>query len=94
MIEKNDNGELAWVAGPDGRTHSVSDLEVDMLIFGRDDGHSVSIILPDGNQKIKEVKVLGETAKAVTYVEHFSDDSLSNIVSGLPYRGGANPRGF
>jgi len=62
--------------------------------FGRDDGHSVSIILPDGNQKIKEVKVLGETAKAVTYIDHFSDDSLSNIVSGLPYRGGANLRGF
>ncbi len=76
VIVKNDNGVLEWVAGPNDRTMSVSDFEADMLIFGRQGGPSVSIILPaeDENQKIKEVKVLGESAKSVAYVEYFGED--------------------
>ncbi len=32
------------------------------------------LTMPTGNTTVKEVKVLGESSKAVTYLEHFTDD--------------------
>lgn len=88
VILKNSNEKLKWVAGPHDRTMSVGDLEGDALIFGRDDGPSVTIILPNEDArdtKIKEVKVLGESAKAVTYVEHIMDDFSKQYMYWIAY---------
>ena len=70
VILENNNGNLEWVAGPEDRTMSIDTA----IIFGRDEGPSVTIHMPLNNTKIKEIKVFGESAKAVTYVEHFTND--------------------
>ncbi|MBM6617282.1 hypothetical protein [Bacillus suaedaesalsae] len=68
-ILKNNNGKLVWEAGPDDRTQSISDA----MVFGRDEGSTVTLLLPN-QENIKSIKVLGEYAKAVTYVEEVTDD--------------------
>lgn len=76
VILKNSDKKLEWVAGPKDRTLSIS-AEANAMVFGRVEGPSVTILLPDGeakDTKIKEIKVLGESAKAVTYVENITDD--------------------
>jgi hypothetical protein len=70
VILENKEGKLSWVAGPEDRTGSVDT----SMIFAREDGPTVTITMPMGNAAVKEVKVLGESAKAVTYLEHFTDD--------------------
>jgi hypothetical protein len=90
VILKNRNGLLEWVAGPNDRTMSMSLQEVGALIFGRDDGPSVTILLPNENAsdtKVKEIKVLGESAKAVTYVEYFMDDFSKQYMYWIAYTG-------
>ena len=67
VILENKEGKLKWVAGPEDRMGS-SDTS---MIFERED-ISVTITLPFRDKTIKEVKVLGESAKAVTYIEHFT----------------------
>jgi hypothetical protein len=84
VILENSDGKLEWVAGPDDRTITVDNAG----IFGRDDGPSVTIILPDENArdtKIKEIKVLGESAKVVTYVEHFTNDFSKQYMYWIAY---------
>ncbi|NDI36877.1 hypothetical protein [Chengkuizengella sediminis] len=78
VILKNSNGKLEWIAGPDDRTLSIGFGEVSALIFGRDQGSSVTILLPNAispeeDTNVKVVKVLGEPAKAVTYIREFAD---------------------
>jgi hypothetical protein len=70
VILKNKEGKVKWAAGPEDRTVSVDS----SMIFEREDGPSVTLTMPTGNTTVKEVKVLGESAKAVTYLEHFTDD--------------------
>ncbi|MCM3361613.1 hypothetical protein ACTNDN_22480 [Niallia sp. HCP3S3_B10] len=70
VILENKEGKVNWVAGPEDRTGSVDT----SMIFAREDGPTVTITMPTGNTAVKEVKVLGESAKAVTYLEHFTDD--------------------
>ncbi len=70
VILENKEGKLKWVAGPDDRTGSVDST----LIFGRKDGPSVTITLPFTDTEIKEVNVLGESAKEVSYIQHITDD--------------------
>ncbi|MBO8155039.1 MAG: hypothetical protein H0Z32_01145 [Bacillaceae bacterium] len=72
VILKIDDGSLAWVAGPDDRTMSISFKEGYAMIFGREEGPSVTIFLPD--EKIKEIKVMGESAKAITYTDYLTDN--------------------
>ncbi|MBP1947463.1 hypothetical protein [Virgibacillus litoralis] len=53
----------------------MSTEEADAIVFGRDEYPSVSILMPSENArdtKVKEIKVLGKSAKAVTYVENFT----------------------
>ncbi|MFX3675024.1 MAG: hypothetical protein ACE3JQ_11335 [Paenisporosarcina sp.] len=68
-ILKNHNGKLKWEAGPDDRTQSIDDA----MVFGRDEGSTVTLFLTD-QENIKSIKVLGESAKAVTYIEEITDD--------------------
>ncbi|EOR22861.1 hypothetical protein [Niallia sp. RD1] len=81
VILKNENGKLKWVAGPGDRTNSVDK----SMIFGREDGPSVTIQLSLDNINVKEVKVLGESAKKVTYVEHVTDDILKEYTYWIAY---------
>jgi hypothetical protein len=88
VILKNSNGKLEWVAGPDDRTMSMGLQEADALVFGRDDGSSVTLLMPDEDArdtKVKEIKVLGESAKAVKYVEYFSDDFSKQYMYWIAY---------
>jgi hypothetical protein len=88
VILKNNAGKLEWVAGPDDRSTSMGLSEADALIFGRKDGPSVTILMPNENAsdtKIKEVKVLGESAKAVTYIEVFSDELSKQYMYWIAY---------
>jgi hypothetical protein len=41
--------------------------------------------MPLNNTKIKEIKVLGESAKKVTYVEHFTDDFSKQYMYWIAY---------
>ncbi|MCU9613097.1 hypothetical protein OEV98_05975 [Caldibacillus lycopersici] len=70
VILKNNNGTLEWEAGPNDRTTSVDTA----MIFGRENGPSVTLILEPSNATIKEIKILGDSAKAVSYVEQITDD--------------------
>ncbi|KAB7672035.1 hypothetical protein [Bacillus sp. B1-b2] len=70
VILKNNGGNLKWIAGPENRTASVDSA----MIFGRDDGPSVTINIPSDYTNIKDIKVLGESAKAVTYIQRITDD--------------------
>ena len=56
------------------------------MIFGRDEGPSVTILLSNKRPRdvnIKEVKVLGESAKTVTYEDEYSDDFSMRLCIGL-----------
>lgn len=81
VILENHNGKLEWVAGPDDRTNSVDTA----IIFGREDGPSVTIHMPLNDIKIKDIKVFGESAKAVSYVEHITDDFSRQYMYWIAY---------
>lgn len=88
VILKNSNGKLEWIAGPNDRTMSMGLGDVETMVFGREDGPSVTIIMPEENAsdtKIKEVKVLGESAKAVTYVKHIMEDFSKQYMYWIAY---------
>jgi hypothetical protein len=62
--------------------------EADALVFGRDDDPSVTLLMPNEDArdtKVKEIKVLGESAKAVTYIEYFSDDFSKQYMYWIAY---------
>ncbi|MFD2925460.1 hypothetical protein [Halobacillus naozhouensis] len=88
VILKNNNGKIKWVAGPDDRTQSMSLQGAGVMVFGRDKGPSVTILLPDELPKktnIKGVKVLGESAKAVTYVKELTKDYYKKNMYWIAY---------
>ncbi len=88
VVLENQDGELKWIAGPNERTMSVGHLEADVMIFGMDKGPSVSLILPGENpsgSKIKDIKVLDESAKAVTYVEDLTEDFSKQYTYWISY---------
>ncbi|ASN07423.1 hypothetical protein [Virgibacillus necropolis] len=88
VILKNNNGKLEWIAGPKDRTTSMSLEHIEALVFGRDDGPSVTIIMPEedaSDTKIKEVKVLGESTKAVTYVKHIMEGFSKQYMYWIAY---------
>lgn len=88
VILKNHDRKLEWVAGPDDVTLSLLDQEVNGMIFGRNDGPSVTLLLSDKqpqNSNVKGVKVLGEMAKAVTYIEEYTEDFSMQYMYWIAY---------
>ncbi|MFZ3579233.1 hypothetical protein [Virgibacillus sp. DJP39] len=88
VILKNNNGKLEWVAGPDDRTKSIGLQDAGAMIFGSDVGPSVTILMPDEDArdtKIKEVKVLGESAKAVTYIKEITEGFSKQYMYWIAY---------
>ncbi|MCF6408324.1 hypothetical protein [Pseudalkalibacillus salsuginis] len=88
VILKNSNGKLEWVAGPEDRTASIGLQEADALIFGRDEAPTVTILLPDKKPEdtnVKGIKVLGESAKSVTYVEELTNDLYMQYMYWIAY---------
>ncbi|WP_226666216.1 hypothetical protein [Metabacillus litoralis] len=88
VILKSNNKRLEWVAGPDDITMSMTAQEVGGMIFGRKDGPSVTLILSDKQPQesnVKGVKVLGERAKAVTYVEEYTEDFSMQYMYWIAY---------
>ncbi|TXC92836.1 hypothetical protein FS935_01155 [Metabacillus litoralis] len=88
VILKNKNKILEWVAGPDDVTLSLLDQEVNGMIFGRNDGPSVTLLLSvkqPQNSNVKGVKVLGEMVKAVTYIEEYTEDFSMQYMYWIAY---------
>ncbi|KGX86937.1 hypothetical protein [Pontibacillus litoralis] len=85
IILKENNGKLQWHAGPNDRTKSISIEIGHALLFARDEGPTVTIIMPDDSPNVKGVKVLGETSKAVTYLEEFTDDISKQYTYWIAY---------
>ncbi|WP_430786782.1 hypothetical protein VBD025_14715 [Virgibacillus flavescens] len=88
VILKNNDGGLEWIAGPDDKTTGMGLEHAGVMVFGRDKGPSISIIMPEEDArdtKIKEIKVLGESAKAVTYVEHIMEGFSKQYMYWIAY---------
>lgn len=86
VILKMVDGELEWKAGPDDRTLSIAAEKVDATIFERENGPSVTILLPNNNSEdMKGIKVLGTFAKEVSYLYEATDDFVRENTYWISY---------